>query len=238
MATTPPRGIVAPASTSAWLLVLVVVCAIAADWWSVGSAAGAGLVSRQWLRLAVVLAVALGLQWWLGPAALPLAWGRARASLRLTGKVVLVGAGVCVVIGLGAVAASRLLGLRWPLQPANIDHANQYWAWFVPAVIWAPLVEEIVYRGIVQARLRQVTGRWVAIGVSGLVFWVYHWMSFEHVTSPHHLGAGLLLAWTYDRSRSLLAPTLLHAIGNLVLGTSDLVYILWPQQVHAVLGWG
>lgn len=77
----------------------------------------------------------------------------------------------------------------------------------------------------------------MAIAASGLVFWVYHWVSFEHVTSPHHLGAGLLLAWTYDCTRSLLAPTLLHALGNLVLGTSDLVYILLPQQVHAALGW-
>jgi hypothetical protein len=123
------------------------------------------------------------------------------------------------------------------LQPANIDHASEYWSWFVLAVIWAPLIEEVVYRGIVQARLRQVTGRWVAIGVSGLTFWVYHWVSFEGVSPPHHLGAGLLLAWSYERSRSLLAPTILHAIGNLVLGTSDLVYILWPQWVHAALGW-
>jgi len=238
MATTPSRRTVAPPSPRAWLLVLVVVCVIAADWWSVGSTAGAWLVSRHWLRLAVVLAVALALQWWLGPAALPLTWGQAREGLRLVGKVVLAGTVVCVAIGLGALVASHLLGLRWPLQPANIDHPDQYWGWFVPAVIWAPLIEEVVYRGIVQARLEQVAGRWVAIATSGLVFWVYHWVSFEHVTSPHHLGAGLLLAWTYARSRSLLAPTLLHAIGNLVLGTSDLVYIVWRPQVHAALGWG
>lgn len=237
MATTPAASPAFPPSPRAWVPVLVVVCVIAADGWSVGPTAGPWLVSRQWLRLAVVLVVALGLQRWLGPAALPLTWGRAREGLRLCGKVVLVGAAVCVVVGLGALAASHLFGLRWTPQPANFRHAHEYAGWLVLAVVWAPLIEELVYRGIVQARLRQVTGPWVAIGCSGLAFWVYHWVSFGRVTSPHHLGAGLLLAWSYERSRSLLAPTLLHALGNLVLGTADLVYILWPHWVHAALGW-
>ena len=39
-------------------------------------------------------------------------------------KVVLVGAAVCVAIGLGALVASHLLGLRWPLQPANFHHVH------------------------------------------------------------------------------------------------------------------
>lgn len=235
---TPPRETAAPTSPRAWVLVLVVVCVVAADWWSVGPTAGPWLVHRQWLRLLLVVGLALALQAWLGPAALPLAWGRVREGLRLVGKVMLVGAAVYVVGALGVLAASHLAGLRWALQPANFRHAHEYWGWFVLAVIWAPLIEELVYRGIVQARLRQLTGRWVAIAASGLLFWVYHWVSFERVTSPHHLGAGLLLAWSYERSRSLLAPTLLHALGNLVLGTSDLVYILRPQWVHAALGWG
>lgn len=220
-----------------WLLVVVVAAVIVADGWSVARDAGPWLLGRQWLRLALVLGVALALQAWLGPAPLPLAWDRWRASLRLVGKVVLAGVAVYVVGALGVLAATHLGGLRWDLRPANIQAPHEYWPWFVLAVIWAPLVEEIVYRGIVQARLLPVVGRWGAIAASGLVFWVYHWVSFERVTSPHHLGAGLLLAWCYDRSRSLVAPTLLHALGNLVLGTSDLVYILRPQWVHAALGW-
>lgn len=216
---------------------LVVTLVVAADYFSVGASVGPWLGDRKWLRLGLVLGVALGLRRWLGPAALPLAWWPLREAMRVVGKVVIAGAIVCVALMLSMLVASHGLGLRWVLRPANIQHADEYWPWFVPAVVWAPLIEEVVYRGIVQARLLQISGRWVAIGVSGLVFWAYHWVSFERITSPHHLGAGLLLAWSYERSRSLLAPTLLHAIGNLVLGTSDLVYILWPQWVHAALGW-
>lgn len=216
------------------MVVPLVVVVIAADYAIVGP----WYLPAQWLRLLLTLGVALGLRAWLGPAELSLTWGRVRTSLRVVGQVVAVGAVVYVVGTLGVLAATHGWGLRWELRPANIQHASEYWGWFVPAVIWAPLIEEIVYRGIVQARLRPLVGPWVAIAISGLAFWVYHWVSFERVTSPHHLGAGLLLAWSYERSRSLLTPTILHAIGNLVLGTSDLVYILRPQWVHAALGWG
>jgi membrane protease YdiL (CAAX protease family) len=213
------------------LLLLAVV--IAADY----AVVGPWWLDSQGLRLLLTLAVALGLQAWLGPAALPLTWGRVGESLRWVGKIVGVGAGVYVVGTLGVLVATHGLGLRWALRPANFQRPEQYLPWLVLAVIWAPLIEELVYRGIVQARLRSLCGPWLAIAISGLAFWVYHWVSFERVTSPHHLGAGLLLAWSYERSRSLLAPTLLHAIGNLVIGTSDLVYILRPQWIHAALGW-
>lgn len=198
---------------------------------------GPWLLQSQWLRLALVLALAFGLRRLLGPAALPLRWDRVGPSMRLVGKVVAVGALVYMAIMVGVLFATHVLGMRWPLRPANLHRADQYLPWVVVAVLWAPLIEEVVYRGIVQARLREWTGPWVAICASGLVFWVYHWVGFGRVTSPHHLGAGLLLAWSYERTRSLLAPTLLHALGNLVLGTSDLVYVLWPQWVHAMLGW-
>lgn len=237
MTATTPSPAAEPASPRRWWVVLVVAVVIAADYAIVGPTLGSWFVHQQWLRLLLTLGVALGLQRWLGPAALPLTWGRVRASLRVVGRVVAIGTLVYVIGALGVLAATHGLGLRWALRPANLQHAHEYWGWFVLAVIWAPLIEELVYRGIVQARLRPLVGPWVAIALSGLTFWVYHWVSFERVTSPHHLGAGLLLAWSYERSRSLLAPTLLHALGNLILGTSDLVYILWPQWVHAVLGW-
>ncbi|MCA9707670.1 MAG: CPBP family intramembrane metalloprotease [Myxococcales bacterium] len=222
-----------PSPLAWWLVLPVVALVIALDYAIVGPWA----LDEQGLRLLPTLAVALGLRRWLGPAGLPLRWGSVHDSMRWVGKVVGVGAIVCVLVGVGALAAAHLGGMRWPLRPANFHHPDQYLTWLVPAVIWAPLIEEIVYRGIVQAYLRPLTGPWVAIAISGLTFWVYHWVSFEKVTSPHHLGAGLLLAWSYERTRSLLAPMVLHAVGNLVLGTSDLVYLLWPERVHAALGW-
>ncbi len=194
-------------------------------------------IHRQWLRLVVAAALGWILQRALGPGPLPLTVGHVRASLRLVTKVVVIGTAVCLVGGGIALLASHVGGLRWPLIAVNITHPSQYGMWMMLAVVWAPLIEEIVYRGIVQSHMRRLGGPWLAIIVSGLSFWVYHWVSFGHVTSPHHLGAGLLLAWSYERTRSLLAPIILHAIGNFVLGTSDLVYLLYPQWVHGMLGW-
>ena len=74
----------------------------------------------------------------------------------------------------------------------------------------------MIYRGLIQEHLRRALGSRWSLVLSGVVFWVLHWIYFGHVTFPNHLVGGWVIAWSYDRTRSLLAPTLLHAVGNLL----------------------
>lgn len=167
----------------------------------------------------------------------PFGWVRWGPSLRHFARVSAACALVSLVLIAVAVAVIRLGDLRFALHPHNVPDPSAFWSWFWFAVVAAPLVEEWVYRGLIQPRLRAAVGvRWAIFG-SGVLFWMYHWVGWGGITAPIHLLAGWLLAWSWQRTGSLVAPTLLHALGNLTLGLGDMLLLTAPDLVESILGW-
>ena len=88
---------------------------------------------------------------------------------------------------------------------------------FVPAllitVILAPVIEEVIFRGVLFTSLRQKKGLIFAIVVSGLIF------SLAHIGNPiQAIGAlplGIYLCFMYHRLGSIIPGILLHASWNL-----------------------
>lgn len=77
--------------------------------------------------------------------------------------------------------------------------------------IFAPLAEELVFRGLVFRLTARVWGFLPAAIVSALIFGLVHiepWYLFGLV------GLGLLLAYVYEHTRSLTACIVLHAVHN------------------------
>lgn len=81
------------------------------------------------------------------------------------------------------------------------------------AVVVAPLVEELLFRGLVYPPFRRTMGRYWAIFINGIIFGVVHLDLYLFV--PLAI-IGFALAWLYERSRSLGPPIALHALNNLV----------------------
>ena len=171
-----------------------------------------------------------------GPQPSPFGWARWGASLRHFARVAAIAAAVLLGYLVVAVVVIRIGWFELDIEPKNIRDPRAFWGWIWLAVVWAPLVEEWIYRGQIQPRLREAFGpRW-AIFVCGLLFWVYHWIGRGGVTPVHHLLAGWLLSWSWQRTGSLVAPTLLHALGNLCLGLADLLLLTNPRLVASILG--
>jgi membrane protease YdiL (CAAX protease family) len=96
---------------------------------------------------------------------------------------------------------------------------------FEPALIWPvvvyPLLEEFVFRGLVQPELAQ---RWprrygplsVANLVTSLTFALAHLVTRGPVTAALVFLPSLGLGWVRERSGGLLWPVALHALGNLI----------------------
>jgi len=196
----------------------------------------AGYVSYE-IRAAVALAMALVLRVVLPIREWPLSYGHVRESLRLTLRVCLWCLAGIVALTLVAIALVRGFDWHFRIQTQNVHDPSQFWSWALGAVVLAPLIEEFIYRGLFHRHLRRWLGKWTCIAIGGVVFWLLHWLYFRHVTFPNHLFAGCLFAWCFERTRSLLAPTLLHAAGNLLLGLGDMAYHTWPHAFEAVLGW-
>jgi len=77
-------------------------------------------------------------------------------------------------------------------------------------VVAAPLCEEFIFRGLIYGGLRRSMPTWQAMVMSAAVFAVVHPpMSILPV-----FVVGLCTAWTYERSKTLLAPMLVHAAYN------------------------
>ena len=82
---------------------------------------------------------------------------------------------------------------------------------FCTASIAAPIFEEIMFRGFLLPSLTRYTSVNGAIVISGLIFAIAH-LSLSEVLPLATLG--IVLGFVYSRSRSLLAPMLLHCLWN------------------------
>ncbi len=81
----------------------------------------------------------------------------------------------------------------------------------VTVVVVAPLAEELLFRGVVYRLARRTWGPWPAALVSALAFGLIHgepWFLFGLI------GLGLLFAFLYETTGSLLATVIAHGVHN------------------------
>jgi membrane protease YdiL (CAAX protease family) len=77
--------------------------------------------------------------------------------------------------------------------------------------VMAPLLEEMLFRGIVLRGFLQRYSRWQAICMSALLFGAAHMNIYQFVVG---FVMGVVLAWLYERTRSLIPCIALHAAYN------------------------
>lgn len=135
-------------------------------------------------------------------------------------------------VGLIAMKLSMRYGLR--ISPGGHDtlvdllkhfSAAKLLLVFVSAVVMAPLIEELVFRGVMQTSLLHVFGmsRWAAMLYTATLFslthaWVVPWQNLITL-----FVLGLVFGYLYERTGSLLVPILTHAgfnAANIVIALS------------------
>ena len=93
---------------------------------------------------------------------------------------------------------------------------------FIVAVI-APVAEEFVFRGLILTRLVEIFGLWRGLGLSSLIFGIFHINFFSAFLFA--IVASLL----YLKTGNLLVPILLHAANNSVAVYQSFVNPSFPQ---------
>lgn len=81
------------------------------------------------------------------------------------------------------------------------------------AVVAAPLLEELVFRGLVQGALERRRGPSTAILLTSSIFAVFHWLP---TLLPLYLFLGAAFGYAVWATRSIWAGVLLHAANNSV----------------------
>jgi len=90
----------------------------------------------------------------------------------------------------------------------------------VSIIIFAPLIEELLFRGFLQSYLRRYMAAPWAIAISSLSFAFFHYSKDQGLGNIPIIGSLFVLAnflgFVYERQRTLLAPMILHAIFNML----------------------
>jgi membrane protease YdiL (CAAX protease family) len=134
--------------------------------------------------------------------------------------------GVAGGLAAAAIALLYLLALDAAglLQSAMRDGSSyaSLGLWMLPlAVIAAPIFEEFIFRGLIFGGLRRSFGVWPAVLASAAVFAIVH-PTFS--IAPVFV-MGVCAALVYERTRSLLAPMLVHAVYNAsVIGAQPFLF--------------
>ena len=137
---------------------------------------------------------------------------------------------VCGQALVGYYAASQLIALLiGQLAPEFLNRNDQVllgmkeqWPILIlTTVVLAPVNEECLFRGLIFSRLRQRSRFW-AYCLSSLLFGLIHVLSYQYTPVEfalallQYLPAGLILAWSQERTRTLTTPILIHATINAI----------------------
>lgn len=113
------------------------------------------------------------------------------------------------------------LGESSPLIQRLLDDYEQQAAAFTPDLgyfwlilgisVLTPVLEELIFRGVIQGELRKAMPEWAAIIIQAVVFAAYH---MQPVQSSYVLLPGLLLGLAYYWTRSIWVPIAMHCLFN------------------------
>lgn len=81
-------------------------------------------------------------------------------------------------------------------------------------VVLAPVFEELFFRGLFYPALRRRLGVWGAIALNGVIFGALHMQPLFMLSL---VLVGMILAYLYEKTESLVAPMLAHSMYNLAV---------------------
>lgn len=135
-------------------------------------------------------------------------------------------------LAIPAVLAAGLLG-EWGIDRLAVpfNEASHWTEWFDPDLVWgpppvvglslleyvllAPFFEEVVFRGLLFATLRRRFGWGASAVISASMFAVAHGYGVLGFASV--LWSGIVWAWAYEKTGSLLPGMVAHALNNLMV---------------------
>ena len=129
--------------------------------------------------------------------------GRIHFPMMLCGVVVLLASGVVI---------EPLLELfpSAPYEAVQQTIGMGGWA-IMSTVVAAPILEEVLFRGVIFESCRERLGKGGAVLLSALLFGLIHGIPVQIVNA---FVVGLILGYIYLRTRSLMSVIVLHAINN------------------------
>lgn len=116
----------------------------------------------------------------------------------------------------------------WELFNKIFENDFGFFGAFIKVVIIAPVVEELIFRGVVMHGLMRNYSRTTAVFYSGLLFALFHLNPWQF---PATFVLGLLLGWLMVRTKNIGLAIAGHAINNLLV----LLSITFHDKLEALV---
>jgi hypothetical protein len=117
----------------------------------------------------------------------------------------------------------------WELFGKIFDSDFGWWGAFMKVAVIAPVVEELIFRGLILHGLQKNYRATTAVFISALLFSLFHLNPWQ---MPATFVLGLLLGWIMLRTRNILLAIIGHSVNNLLV----LLTVTYWQQIntHAI----
>ena len=130
-------------------------------------------------------------------------------------------AGILCLMGWKKVMGSSFLG-----SGGGIVNQSQLMLifFFITACLLSPIAEELLFRGLFFRKMREKWNFWVCTFVVSCLFVLIHYIFKAHAMAALMPFVGsLLFCLSYEKTKSILTPVLLHISGNLIIYLSPFV---------------
>lgn len=182
--------------------------------------------AMRWVLIPGVLVGAALIPTWMAKREFPRIGLNPKDARLALGTVCRVSIVIFPVVFLGLWILTRL-GQPIPLQPA-IAKQSDWASWLVYQFLYVAVAEEVFFRGYVQANVTRLLAgrRWqsqavqqaIVLFLSAACFAAAHVIVQGRMISLVTFLPGLLLAWLFLRTRSLLASIVFHGLANVTYG--------------------
>ncbi|EMD56275.1 CPBP family intramembrane glutamic endopeptidase, partial [Treponema denticola] len=107
---------------------------------------------------------------------------------------------------------------------------------FIATVIISPIFEEILYRGLMYNKLKEISNAFIGVLISSILFALLHIPKYGFGINMFFLFlAGILLTYCYEKTNNIYVPILVHSINNFFIFLFNYVYFYFLIIIYFII---
>ena len=107
---------------------------------------------------------------------------------------------------------------------------------FIATVIISPIFEEILYRGLMYNKLKEISNAFIGVLISSILFALLHIPKYGFGINTFFLFlVGILLTYCYEKTDNIYVPILVHSINNFFIFLFNYVYFYFLIVIYFII---
>ena len=106
----------------------------------------------------------------------------------------------------------------------------------IGSVIFGPIFEEILYRGLMYNKLKEISNAFIGVLISSILFALLHIPKYGFGINMFFLFlAGILLTYCYEKTNNIYVPIFVHSINNFFIFLFNYVYFYFLIIIYFII---